>query len=209
MIQAISIRNEQNRFAIRSPRRWQIVSVIQGEASKRAQLFALRQHLRQVNVRLKVTAEQSQMLSIARYADVRDRRLIVCNAGGCAGRPSCARIQVDRPKVKVSVVRRGLLQCIDQPLFVGPRNRSAQSKIRQDRLTAPRRRIEHVNSLSKSDRTEAVRHSDAGKSLPVRRPCNRPKVIPATIYDLSGDVLVRLNQPDLLVIPSSFEKSNL
>src|ERR1700749_2970157 len=103
MIQAISIRNEQNRFAIRSPRRWQIVSVIQGEASKRAQLFALRQHLRQVNISLKVTAEQSQTLSIARYADTSDGGFIIGNARAGPSRPVCVRIQANPPKVEVCI----------------------------------------------------------------------------------------------------------
>src|SRR5258708_24026830 len=104
MIRAISIRNEQNRFAIRSPRRWPIVSVIQGEASKRSQLFALRQHLRQVNVRLKVTAEQSQTLSIARYTDVSDGGFIIGNTGARPSSSVCMRIQANPPKVKVCIV---------------------------------------------------------------------------------------------------------
>src|ERR1700733_4224835 len=109
MIQAISIRNEQNRFAIRSPRRWPVVSVIKGEASKRSQLFAVRQHLRQVNVSLKVTAEQSQTLSIACYADVSDGGLIISNAGARPSRPVCVRIQANPPKVEVCIVGWSLL----------------------------------------------------------------------------------------------------
>src|ERR1700751_6340676 len=142
MIQAISIRNEQNRFAIRSPRRWPIVSVIQGEASKWSQLFALRQHLRQVNISLKVTPEQSQTLSVARYADVSNGGLIIGNAGARPSRPVCVRIQAGPPKVKVCVVGRSLLQCIDQASGFRPRKRITESEIRQDRLVASWRRIQ-------------------------------------------------------------------
>src|ERR1700709_1728572 len=146
MIQAVSIRSEQNRFPIRSPRRWPIVSVIQGKASKRSQLFSLRQHLRQVNVSLKVTAEQNQTLSIARYADVSDGGFIIGNAGARPSRPVCVRIQANPPKIKVCIVGWSLLQCIDQASGLRPSNGITESKIRQDRLAASCRRIENVDS---------------------------------------------------------------
>ena len=137
MVRPISIRNEQDRFAIRCPGRWPIVPVIQGEAAKRAQLLALRQQLRQVNVSLELAAEQSDALSIARYADAGDRGLIVGNAGARARRPSCARIQVNPPKVKVCVVGRSLLQCIDQA-SARPATQSAVPSRKSDRIVSPR-----------------------------------------------------------------------
>ena len=68
-----------------------------------------------------------------------------------------------------------------------------QSKIRQYRLAFPCRRIEHFNSRSKSDRTEAVGHSDGSKSLPIRRPGNWAEMIPAPVNDLTGGVFVSIN----------------
>src|SRR5580693_5865228 len=112
------------------------------------------------------------------------------------------------PEVEVLIVRRSLLQYINQAVPVRPRDCSAQSKIRQDRLASPRRRIEHVNSLSKSDRIETVGHSDTGEFLPVRRPGNRAEMISAAVYDLAGGVFVRIDQPYLFVIPPAPEKHN-
>src|SRR5271154_3174698 len=90
MVRPIAIRDEQNSIAIRCPGGWRIVPVIEGETAKRAQLLALRRQIRQVNVCLELSAKQSDAFSITRYADTRDRRLIIGNAGGRVRRPSCA-----------------------------------------------------------------------------------------------------------------------
>src|SRR6266851_7784663 len=208
---AVAIRRENYSLAVRRPRVWVVLPLVQCQPFRAAQPLAPISQSRNVHIALGNESSYGKDSSVTCRAQLGYLASVTRDPRTGAGRRCSPWAEVDAPQVEVVLVGFRVLERIDQLLVMRPSQNSAKPRPRQYNSNFSGGYVGNFDLGLISSKVSG-RPSDIGDPFSFRSPCHRAESVLPLWFRTTREPLwmaaVRLHQPNFSGFDPSSQKSD-